>query len=298
MNNKQQLISFDWAIKYLLKDKAGHKVIEGFLNALLCVHNDKQERIKIVAKLDSESHKESEEKKKSLADLLVEDESGHKYIVEIERSVDKTIMHKAVFNTSRTVVDNVPTSESKLGYFEVKKVYHITLAYFEFGNGNLYHGKTIVKDIETEKPLEYVVHNHDEVIEAHNVFPEYYFISIPNFDDNVKDAVDEWLYIMKNQRIEKNFKAEGIREAAKRLDYLKLSEDERLEYDIYRKDISSIEYKMETSYEKGKVEEREKADKEKFEEKLEIARKFKSMGLSNQQIIDGTGLPKSDIDKL
>ena len=181
MNKEHNLISFDWAIKYLLKDKAGHKVIEGFLNALLRVHNKKQEKIKIIAKLDSESHKESEEKKRSLADLLVEDKSGHKYIVEIERQTDKTIMHKAVFNTSRTIIDNVPASESKLGYFEVKKVFHVTLAYFKLGNGNLYHGKTIVKDIETNKPLDYVVHNGDEAIEAHNIFPEYYFISIPNF---------------------------------------------------------------------------------------------------------------------
>ena len=200
-------------------------------------------------------------------------------------------MHKAVFNTSRTIIDNVPASESKLGYFEVKKVFHITLAYFKLGNGNLYHGKTIVKDIETNKPLDYVVHNGDEAIEAHNIFPEYYFISIPNFDDHVKGAIDEWLYIMKNNRIEKDFKAEGIREAAKRLDYLKLTEAERIEYVIYRKNISSIEYKYETYFEKGI----EKGEKNK---QLEIARKMKNRGYPVADIAEDTGLTKSDIEKL
>ena len=82
-----KLISFDYAIKYLLKDKSGHKVIEGFINALLSVHHNKQEHLKIVSLLESESNTESQYVKKSIADLLVQDEEGNKYIVENRKIV-------------------------------------------------------------------------------------------------------------------------------------------------------------------------------------------------------------------
>ena len=100
---------------------------------------------------------------------------------------------------------------------------------------------------------------------------------------------------MKNNRIEKDFKAEGIREAAKRLDYLKLTEAERIEYDIYRKNISSIEYKYETYFEKGIEKGIEKGEKNK---QLEIARTLKKMGDSIEKIMKATGLTKAEIEKL
>ena len=292
MSKDKKLVSFDWAIKYLLKSKSGHIAIEGFLNALIRYHNEDQLPIKIIALLDSESLKESWEKKRSLADLLVEDTNGHKYIVEIERAVDKTIMHKAVFNTSRTIVDAVPAGKS-IEYFEVKKVFHVTLAYFEFGNGNLFHGKTIIKDIETDKPLDFTVKNPktDEIIEAHNIFPEYYFISIPNFDDNVREAIDEWMFVIKNERGKPEFKSQGIREAIKRMDYLKLSEEERMQWDIHRKNISDMHYKIETSFEQGI----EKGGKNK---QLEIARNLKKASVPIDVIAESTGLTTAEIEKL
>ena len=143
MNNDKPLVSFDYAIKYLLKDKGDYGIVEGFISALLKTKGYKD--IKIVALLETESNKEDSKSKRSLADLIVEDEDHHKYIIEIERNVKDSFIHKACFNTSRLIVDNLAQRED---YTQIIKIFHISLLYFPIGNGNgaIYHGKTIIHE--------------------------------------------------------------------------------------------------------------------------------------------------------
>jgi hypothetical protein len=109
MSNNKSLISFDYAIKYLLRDKGDYAVVEGFISALLKTKGYKD--VKIVALLESESNKVDSKSKRSLADLIVEDEDHHKYIIEIERNVKDSFIHKSLFNTSRLIVDNLAQRE-------------------------------------------------------------------------------------------------------------------------------------------------------------------------------------------
>ena len=88
------LISFDYAIKYLLKNKGDYDIIEGFISALFAAEG--YPPVRINALLESESNKESLELKKSIADLVVEDADGNKYIVEIERAYTQTLCIKLV----------------------------------------------------------------------------------------------------------------------------------------------------------------------------------------------------------
>ena len=77
------LISFDYAIKYLLKSRSDYDIIESFISSILATQ--KYEPVKIKALLDPESSKEESMLKRSIADLIVEDTSGKKYIIEIDR---------------------------------------------------------------------------------------------------------------------------------------------------------------------------------------------------------------------
>ena len=117
---EKPLISFDFAIKYLLKNKGDYDIIEGFISALFASQG--YPPIKINALLDTESNKEELEMKKSIADLVVEDAEGNKYIVEIERAYTPNFMHKACFNSSRLVVDGIYGSQD---YTTIKKIFHI-----------------------------------------------------------------------------------------------------------------------------------------------------------------------------
>jgi hypothetical protein len=58
------LISFDYAIKYLLKNKANYDIVEGFISSLLKTKG--YGPVKIKALLDTESNKETRNLKKVL----------------------------------------------------------------------------------------------------------------------------------------------------------------------------------------------------------------------------------------
>ena len=148
MSNEKPLVSFDYAIKYLLKDKGDYGIVEGFISALLKTKGYKD--IKIVALLETESNKEDSKSKRSLADLIVEDEDHHKYIIEIERNVNDSSIHKSLFHSSRLIVDNLAQRED---YTQIIKIFHISLLYFPIRSGNraIYHDKIIIHEIDKKK---------------------------------------------------------------------------------------------------------------------------------------------------
>ena len=63
--SKRKLISFDWAMKKLLRSKANFEILEGFLSELL------GDEIKILEVLESESNRENHRDKSNRVDLKV-----------------------------------------------------------------------------------------------------------------------------------------------------------------------------------------------------------------------------------
>ena len=165
---QKPLISFDYAIKYLLKDKGDYSIVEGFISALLKTRGYKD--VKIIALLEPESNKEDSKNKRSLADVIVEDEDRNKYIIEIERNFKESFVHKACFNTARLIVDNLAQRQD---YTQIVKVFHISLLYFSIGSGVVYHGQNIIHEIETKEKL--CVHLTNEttgqIFDATNILP-------------------------------------------------------------------------------------------------------------------------------
>ncbi|NDA91067.1 MAG: hypothetical protein EBY20_09270 [Alphaproteobacteria bacterium] len=249
---EKPLISFDFAIKYLLKNKGDYDIIEGFISALFASQG--YPPIKINALLDTESNKETLELKKSIADLVVEDEEGNKYIVEIERSYTPHFIHKACFNSSRLVVDGIYGNQD---YTTIKKIFHISLLYFSTKEmlKPIYHGKTIVHEVDTKHPVDVRIANEGLVIfNTPNVFPEYFFISVPMFDDVINSEIDEWLYVMKHSDIKQSFKSPYMAKVAERLAVIKMSAAERNEYIYYQKQSVHSQDILQAAETKGKAE--------------------------------------------
>jgi len=249
---EKPLISFDFAIKYLLKNKGDYDIIEGFISALFASQG--YPPIKINALLDTESNKETLELKKSIADLVVEDEEGNKYIVEIERSYTPHFIHKACFNSSRLVVDGIYGNQD---YTTIKKIFHISLLYFSTKEmlKPIYHGKTIVHEVDTKHPVDVRIANERLVIfNTPNVFPEYFFISVPMFDDVINSEIDEWLYVMKHSDIKQSFKSPYMAKVAERLAVIKMSAAERNEYIYYQKQSVHSQDILQAAETKGKAE--------------------------------------------
>ncbi|WP_341761262.1 Rpn family recombination-promoting nuclease/putative transposase [Candidatus Tisiphia endosymbiont of Thecophora atra] len=229
--NSKTLVSLDYAIKYLLKDKGDYEIIEGFISAIL--KDAGYLPVKITALLESESNKERKDLKKSVADVIVEDQQGHKYIVEIDRSTTHTFLHKACFNSCRLIVDNISSDQD---YSDIKKIFHINLIYFVLSDisSPLYHGQTIFRKMDREHPVD--LHLADmgcRFFDVHNVFPEYFVISVPLFDGIIKDELDEWLYFAKHSEVKDDFKSPYMKKVAECLSVLKMTPEERQHYQNY-----------------------------------------------------------------
>ena len=100
-----------------------------------------------------------------------------------------------------------------------------------------YYGTTELIGMHTKKPLilykSKEKHKETSVVISKNVFPEYYMIYVEKFEDMIHEEIDEWVYFFKHGAIREDFKSPGILLAAKKLDYLMMSEEERRAYDDY-----------------------------------------------------------------
>ena len=303
------LIAFDYAIKYLLRDKGEYEIVEGFISALLATAG--YGPVKIKALLESESNREKAKLKKSIADVVVEDENGTKYIVEIERQSTETFVHKACFNSSRLIVDSISSSED---FATIKKIFHISLLYFTWSKnqGVLYHGKTVVREVDNKD--EHSLHFIDEggkFIDASHIFPEYFFISVPMFDDIIRRELDEWLYVMKNSEVKESFKSPYMKKVATRLSMLTMTDEEKDKYFRIRKEwlqerdaLAAATIKGEAKgREEGEAKGREEGEAKGREEgeakaKLVIAKQMLDEGISVTIVAKVTSLPVNEIEKL
>ena len=93
------LISFDWAMKRVLRDKANHAVLEGLMTSLL------NEKFTIVRFLESESNQEDENDKFNRVDILAESEKGELTIFEIQNNRELAYFHRILYGVAKTHLD-------------------------------------------------------------------------------------------------------------------------------------------------------------------------------------------------
>ncbi len=285
----KKLIRFDWAIKRLLRHKANFDILEGFLSVLL------NEDIVIRQILDSESNKEEVDDKHNRVDILVEDSKGELIIIEVQNSKEYDYFHRILFGTSKVITEHIKEGKP---YASVKKVISITIAYFDLGQGKdyVYHGTNIFKGIHKGDILNLAtkqkeLYNKDEVYE---IFPEYWLLKVDNFDDKVKNKLDEWIYFLKNGEVQDTFTAKGLEEAKDRLDEMKLTESERQEYKNYLKRLRKIASEQ---YNKM-VDAKDLIDKAKEEQLIESIIGFHEIGLPNEQIAKGLKISISKVEEV
>jgi predicted transposase/invertase (TIGR01784 family) len=199
------LISFDWAIKKLLRDKADFRILEGFLTELL-----KQE-IVIEEILESESNKDWEDDKQIVVDLLCKTAKQELVLIEIQFNRQIDFFHRMLFGTCKIVSERL-----KMGnrYEKVVKVYSVNLLYFELGHGKdyVYHGFTQFRGLYQEDILQNSPSQKEKFEKEHpgEIFPEYYLLRINQFNDVAKTPLDEWIYYLKNEALPKNYQAKGL----------------------------------------------------------------------------------------
>ena len=306
-----KVIRFDWAIKYILRDKKNFDILEGFLSTLL----DKD--IKILEILESESNQEEETIKFNRVDLMVKSEN-EQFIIEIQNSREVDYLERILFGASKVIVENLKLGEK---YGNITKVISVNILYFNLGKGEdyIYHGKTEFTGLNKKDKLVFkrriFIDDKKYKFEEKNIFPEYYLIRTEKFEEVIGSPIDEWVYMFKNGEIKSEFKSKGMKSVKKKLDYLKMSEKERKIYNRYLMNLARENNIIETADQDGyirglkegekKIKEAEKREKEAEKREKEARKKVIDLVkfLINSKtdinkIMELTGLSKEEINNI
>ena len=245
----KNLIHFDWAVKRLLRNKANFVIVEGFLSELL--GGD----IKIESVLESEGNRQWADNKTNRVDILVQNALGELIIIEIQNDFMQDYLMRMVYGTSKLIVDNI---DKGMSYDKVKKIISINIVYFDLGKGTdyIYRGRTIFWGVHDNDKLQLSATERQmyDTKEIADLYPEYYIIKVNQFNDVSKNTLDEWINLFKNQEVKADTKAKGLKEAEQELNMMKLSPEERAEYDQYIKDSRDKHGEIVGNYNKGKIE--------------------------------------------
>lgn len=294
---ERTLISFDYAMKNVLRDKANFVVLNGFLSELL------KQNIVVQEILESESNKDTEYGKLNRLDLKAKINDGEIVIFEIQAGKEFDFFHRMLFGTSKTIVEHLAKGDD---YEKIKKIYSIDIVYFELGKGSdyIYRGRTeftglhnketLMLSSKERKYLPRYIQNQEE-LSAREIFPEYYIIYPKHFHEEIKDKFDEWVYFLKNSAVKFDFTAAGIKEASEKLAEERMTKADKNDYENFIKarrvksnEVESAKWEGE---QKGKAEGR-------TERGIEIAKNLKNLGMPTEQISQATGLSIDEIDTL
>jgi predicted transposase/invertase (TIGR01784 family) len=286
MSKERKLISFDWAIKRILRHKANFGILEGFLSELLL------DDIKINTILESESTRERRDARSNRVDLLVENSKKELIIVEIQHETEYDYLQRMLFGVSKLLVEYIKKAEA---YSRIRKVISISIVYFDLGQGEdyAYHGQTEFiglnkKDILKLNSTQQELYKTEKISD---IYPEYYILKVNQFDDVARNTIDEWIYFLKNEEIRDEFRAKGLKEAKEELDILKMDEEERREYEEYLEALRYEASMFESSYIAGERKGIEKG-------KLETAKELLKNRVDINIIASATGFSKEEIEKL
>ena len=320
MEQENDYIHFDWAMKHILRDKANFDILEGLISVLL------DEEVKIVELLESESNQEDDRDKFNRVDIKAKNSKGHIIIIEVQLTRQLYYLERILYGTCKTITEHISLGDN---YDQVKKVYSISILYCDYGQGDdyVYHGQTVFKGIHTGNDL--LVNMKEEgVIVPHlprEVFPEYYLVRVNAYDKIPTTPLDEWMTYLKTGKIKEDTRTPGLQQVREKLRILAMSPKERRAYDEHVDNIRVQNDVLSTAHDEGRAEgllegraagleegravgleegravglEEGRAEgraEGRTEAMVEVARAMKQQGLPMESISSITGLTVKDIE--
>ena len=219
-------IRFDWAAKKILRDKANFSILEGLINVLL------GEEVHILELLESESNQQDPQDKFNRVDIKARNSKDEIILVEIQLTREVYYLERILYGVAKAITEHIQLGDR---YNQVKKVYSISILYFDLGKGEdyVYHGQTTFRGVTKHDTLQISAKEKDfiRMKAPEEVFPEYYLIRVNAFDKLAENHLEEWLRYLKDGIIAEDTTAPGLQEAKRKLEYMAMSKAEKLAYD-------------------------------------------------------------------
>ncbi len=318
----------DFGFKKIFGTEANKDLLIDFLNELLAFEN---QEIKELTFKKNAQLPENEQERKAVYDLFCENEKGEKFIVEMQQAKQRFFKDRMLYYSTFSIAEQAPkgkikdpkTGVEKTWDYNLKAVYVIAILNFEIPWADKMEGKLLSRN----KLLD---------VEDHRIFYNkltFITLELPYFNktlDELETNFDKWLYVLKHletfERLPDKIKNKIFEKLMSVAEYAKLTQEERLEYELslsYYRDLYAM---IDTAKEDGREEEREKllplleqaqqkveqerkekelakqkAEQERREKKnmaLNFAKFLKDSGKSIDEIVQATGLSKDEIEKL
>ena len=225
-------------------------------------------------------------------DIKAKNTKGDIILIEIQNTRELYYLERVLYGVAKAVTEHLHLGQD---YSGVKKVYSISILYFDIGVGTdyLYHGQNQFVGVHTHDHLQVNTKERGAIVKRlpSEIFPEYILVRVNEFD---KVAVTPCL-----------------EEAREKLRYYSMSPEERYAYDehlnaimIQNDVLSTAKFEgreeglaegLAEGREEGLIEGREEG---RVEERLETDRRMRSDGLSMEMVVRYTGLSEEEINKL
>ena len=272
----------DWGFKRIFGDK---ELLMDFLNSLL----EGERVITDLQYLNTEQLAEKSDGRKTVYDLYCKTDTGEYIIVEMQNSRQAFFKDRALYYMAQSVVQQ--SKKGREWQFELTAIYGIYFVNFPIDkNESTEH---YCKDIALIDKRTGKVFN--------NKFRQIY-IELPRFMKSESDCnsfLEYWIYNLVNMNNLKEISFKDRKAIFDKLERLasqaNLTEEERARLEEDWKNYNDYFNTIDFAKEEGRVQGREEGEQKK---NLENAKKMKEMGLSFEVIMQVTGLPFEDIEKL
>jgi hypothetical protein len=280
----KKLLRFDWASKYLIKNKSHFGILEGFLTELTGHH------IRIKGVLGTSNQISGSEERFTRMDYLAESARGE-IILQLQNNRDSNYMQKMVYGSMKSYIDNF----QGYGPAKSKRLICVNLVYSPGQDDDYFYKGKISFDAQHRTPSAdiYKINGYSKN-DIKDMFPEYYLIYVYNFRDSIKTPLDQWIYYFKHAEVKEGFSAAGLAELKEKFEIQRLTEEERKKYETFLNAISNdpievLQLKLKTE---SLLKEKERHTK------VEIARALKSQFVPVDIISTSTGLSIPEVQNL
>jgi predicted transposase/invertase (TIGR01784 family) len=290
----------DFGFKKLFGEEENKDLLLDFIQNLL----PEKQNITTINYLKTEKLGRAATERKAIFDLYCENDKGEKFIVELQRAEQEFFKERSIYYATGRHSAFAIQEQAKKGKWDYswQGVYTIGIMDFEFT-------KSLHNNVKSHVVL------YDQ--ENKTVFSDklqFIYLEMSRFDktiDELDNHYEKWLFILKNLHLLDNIPSKLREKAFQKIfrvaEIAKYNPKERQKYEDslkhYRDIENSLELKYEEGVKKGLKEGKEEGLKEGKEEGLkegkeEIAKNMINLGLSNEVIVQATGLAIHEIKLL
>jgi len=280
---KERYVSLytDFGFKKIFGTELNKELLISFLNALL----QGEQHVEDIQYLNSENLGSNVGNRNAVFDVYCTNDKGERFIVEMQNAYQKFFKDRTIYYSSFPIQEQAKRGDWN---YKLDSIYTIGILNFVFPEDeyspDCYHHEVKLMD----------------TADKHVFFDKltYIYLEVPKFNKKPEELVtmfDKWMFVLRNLSSLMNRPVALQERVFTRLfeqaEIAKFSQDEMRSYEeslkVFRDlnnviDTAKIDAKAEGKAEKGR----------------EIALKLKQMGLSVEQIAEGTGLSIEEIEQL